>query len=267
MLKALGRTSPFQSNTSQEVEQAEEAEENVQITGQPQAFDYTFEVNKKGQNQSNEHYSNIQEKQRVLDFNDPYMYNNTPVHQNEKQGIQTILVQLDNYLRKNQNMGSSKSLPYSERQSEMNKKQNHHNYSASVRAPQIQDDHEVWQKSYQLLERLNSERYSQVAKIKPEKISIDDNLKGAISEASSYRKRENFHKRSVNRHSSQNIASKSRPIKYDDQDPKRTRNNTVRSITEVKTTSSRPDFILFNKNMINEMLKMLNPSPSKCDRF
>jgi hypothetical protein len=264
MLKALGRRSPFQSNTSQEVEQVEE---NGQIAEQPQAFDYTFEVNKKGQYQNNEHYSNIQDKQRVLNFNDPYMYNNTPVHQNEKEGIQTILVQLDNYLRKNQNMSSSKSLPYSEKQSEINKQQTNHKYNASVRTPQIQDEHEIWRKSYQLLERLNSERYSQVAKIKPERFSVDDNLKGAISGASSYRKRENFHKRSVHRHSSQNIAAKSRPMKYDDQDPKRTRNNTGRSITEVKTASSRPDYILFNKNMINEMLKMLNPSPSKYDRF
>jgi hypothetical protein len=258
MLQALARRSPYQSNTSQEVDV------NGQIAGQPQSFDYTFEDNKNRQEQNNEYYSDIRDKQRVLNFNDPHMYNNTPVHQNEKQGIQTILVQLDNYLRNNHNMSSSKSLPYSERQNEIKKNKSHHNYSASVRSPKTQDEHQIWRKSYQLLERLNSERYSQVARYKPQRFSVDHHdLKDAISGVPTYRKRENFHRRSVPRYSSQNITSKSRATGYDDRD---LRNNTVRSISEVKTTS-RPDYILHNKNMINEILKILNPSPSKYDRY
>lgn len=273
MLKALGHKSPFQSNNSPEVEKVEE---NSKKNEQLKAFDYTFDANKAIQNQNlnrdsiNELNSGNNDNQKVLNFDDPYLYNNTPANknkENEEQGVQTILVQLDNYLKRNKNMNSSKSLPYSERQNEIDQPQNHHNYSASVRDPQIDSNHEIWQKSYHLLERLNSERYTQVRKIKPDKFSFNDNLKDALSEASNYKIDERHFARSSQRNSALDLACKANTEPQPAPAPIRTRNSTVHSVTEVKTDSSRPDFILYNKKMINEMLKMLNPSKTIYDRL
>lgn len=235
------------------------------------SFEYTFDANK---NKGKTSPSNAnEEKERILDFKDPYMNLGAPFDDREDK-IQNIFDKLDKFMKKNKQTNSTRSLGY-RGQGSLNQGINRgheHHYSASVRDLHQDTSREVWQKSYDLLDKLNSDRTNRLQRYKLDRFSLGPGVnKDILSEVSNYKLKQKYSQRSSSRQKDSNRgnskASGSRSVSKleSNNGQKRTRNNTVRTYTEISPAPGResPRFILHNKDMINEMLRLLNPKSSQ----
>ena len=123
-------------------------------------FEYTFQ-NKQRENDEN--------RDKVLRFDDPYMYSQNAAQLNLEQKSQTVISHLHDYLQKHKSTHSSRSMPYSERQNCLQNVESMHQYSSSLKENQLDASKDVWEKSFELLKKLNSERDFKIEKIQKKK--------------------------------------------------------------------------------------------------
>jgi hypothetical protein len=123
------------------------------------------------------------------------------------------------------------------------------------------ENKEIWMKSYELLEKLNADHSIKVNPTGKKKVSFSSALPEELtSQASNYKLNDEYFLNMKPKKKEKRTKLPSERSSAQES-TLRTRNNTGRSLTEVApgsaSTSSR---ILYNKKMIDMLLKMINPN-------
>lgn len=261
----MGNTAP------QEIPKASPNNSNVKSPPQEKyGYDYTFSAKRSNKTEKEDTHTSAEEgKKIVMNFEDPYMNLNTPSATQDRQ-VENIFNKLDRFL--NANLSNQESMRSLETYNPLlSQKSGPKKQFKSFSTQDLHTDinKEVWQKSYELLEKLKSERNSKLGHYsRLENISQNEQFPhNILSEVSNYKQSDEYSRRSRSRHadrSSEN-QSKSGDRATTEYYQKRTRNNTGRSHTQFmpQVATDRVEFVLYNKDMINAMLKMIKPTTSK----
>lgn len=227
-----------------------------------QDLQYTFDVDKSG-NKVDDNNDNKNNDSKIINFEKPYSNIKNGIQLEEKK-TKNVFAELDKFLNKQKQSMSTKSLAVPKNHQTFGQ-DNQHNYSISMR--EITDNNrEIWQKSHELLAKLNSDRSIRVKNSKSKKPSSKPSnyVEDVISQISNYKlEDEYFINMKSNRKASENSRSKhsasTSTLKVGSKAHKeKTRNNTGRSHTEITMRSQgTPPMILYNKEMINQMLKYM----------
>jgi len=207
-------------------------------------YEYTFQNKNQKEN-----------KEKILRFDDPYMYGNSPPKELKKEEPEKVISKLKEYIKKNKGANSARILPYSEVINDLRGSAVSNSSRNSLNEEnKTTRDKNISKKSFELLERLSTERDKRVAKLnlahaqsRSEKFPHD-----ILEELSNYKLKRVGSSRNHSRNDEKSTGINGSCLTMSGKESghkMKSRNSTVRSYTEFVPANSRgsknSEFVLF----------------------